>query len=70
MTDNDNVTTADAPDDGRCEAEFIDGTWYGDGCPECRDSVARASDDCETCIQAAQDDDAEPCSLHGNGCWS
>lgn len=52
-----------------CEAEFIDGSWYGDDCPECRDSVNQAADDCEECIETHEQQGFGFCTFHGNGCW-
>lgn len=50
-------------DYGPCEAEFIDGTWYGDDCPECRESVEQEMTDCEQC------EHEEYCPKHENGIY-
>lgn len=47
-----------------CQAEFIDGSWYGDDCPDCRQSVESEMDECEQCEMD------EYCSKHANGIYS
>lgn len=59
----DSIEAEPEPDDHQCQAEFIDGSWYGDDCPECRNAVTFESADCERC---AQDD---YCSKHENGVY-
>lgn len=44
-----------------CQAEFIDGAWYGDDCEECRQQVSAEMSDCEQCQEE------EYCSKHMNG---
>lgn len=46
-----------------CQAEFIDGSWYGDDCPKCREQVETEMGDCEQCEQE------EYCSKHENGIY-
>lgn len=47
----------------KCTAEFIDGSWYGDDCDDCRHLVSSEMDDCEQC----QEEDY--CSKHANGIY-
>lgn len=49
--------------DEGCQAEFIDGSWYGDDCPDCRQSVESEMDECGQC------EDEEYCSKHENGIY-
>lgn len=51
-------------DTGQCQAEFIDGSWYGDDCDDCRSQVQSETDECEQC----QEDDGY-CSKHMNGVY-
>lgn len=48
----------------RCQAEFIDGSWYGDDCDECRGSVESEMAECEQC------EEEDYCSKHANGIYS
>jgi hypothetical protein len=54
----------DPREDEECQAEFIDGSWYGDDCPECRQEVESEMDDCEQCA-----DEDDYCSKHVNGIY-
>lgn len=67
MSQTESPSAPEADDYQQCEAEFIDGTWYGDGCPECADALERAHDDCEECIQGAEY--GEECSSAMAGAW-
>ncbi len=51
------------PNSEGCQAEFIDGSWSGDDCPECRESVSREMDDCEQC------EEEDYCPKHSNGVY-
>ena len=53
----------DDPREEECTAEFIDGSWYGDDCPECRERVSSESDECEQCAEE------DYCSKHVNGIY-
>lgn len=48
-------------DEEKCQGEFIDGSWYGDGCPDCEDAVTSAMAECEQCEQE------DYCPKHVNG---
>lgn len=54
---------AAGPDEG-CQAEFIDGSWYGDDCDECRQQVQDEMDECWQC------ENEDYCSKHENGVYS
>ena len=54
----------DPREDEECQAEFIDGSWYGDDCPECRERVEDESDECEQCAHE------DYCPKHVNGIYS
>lgn len=53
----------DPREEKECQAEFIDGSWYGDDCPDCRRRCRAEMDDCEQC----QEEDY--CSKHQNGVY-
>lgn len=60
----DAAEAAKAPaEDEECQAEFIDGSWYGDDCPECRERVEAESAECEQC------ENGYYCSRHENGVY-
>lgn len=56
--------TPDPREEEECQAEFIDGSWYGDGCDDCNHRVQAEGDDCETCQEE------EYCSRHANGIYA
>jgi hypothetical protein len=53
----------DPREDEECQAEFIDGSWYGDDCPACREQVSSEMDECEQCAEE------DYCSKHTNGIY-
>lgn len=54
---------SDPRDEEGCQGEFIDGSWYGDDCPDCREAVSQESAECEQC----QEEDY--CPKHVNGIY-
>lgn len=58
------MTPPDPREETECQGEFIDGSWYGDDCPDCQEAVGAESAECEQC----QEEDY--CPRHANGVYA